>query len=55
VDADIACALLPEIPNEFDQPAVDHSRILKAGSGLALPHYSTVSRRLRREESSVLQ
>jgi hypothetical protein len=27
VDADIASALLLEIPNEFDQPAVDHRRI----------------------------
>jgi hypothetical protein len=31
VDADIASALLLEIPNEFDQPAVDQRRILKAG------------------------
>ena len=27
VDADIASALLLEIPNEFDQPAVEHRRI----------------------------
>src|SRR6202044_2376299 len=27
VDADIASALLPEIPDEFDQPAVGHRRI----------------------------
>jgi hypothetical protein len=27
VDADIASALLLEIPNEFDQPAVDRRRI----------------------------
>ena len=27
MDADIAAALLPEIPNEFDQPAVEHRRI----------------------------
>jgi hypothetical protein len=27
VDADVAAGLLLEIPNEFDQPAVDHRRI----------------------------
>jgi hypothetical protein len=27
VDADVAAALLPEIPDEFGQPAVDRRRI----------------------------
>jgi hypothetical protein len=31
VDADIASPLLLEIPNEFDQPGVDHRGIWKAG------------------------
>jgi hypothetical protein len=56
VDADIASALLLEIPNEFDQPAVEHRRscpILPSIRTIALVYAGTASRLPTRYQVSI--